>query len=85
MFLRMDLDADGRVTREEYLKLWTRAFRNQDKAGDGLLDVIEFGSPVSVKTSQRIEPVTITSMESTHDESLATIDVHYFRIRSGSS
>ncbi|NQT84373.1 hypothetical protein HQ563_15215 [bacterium] len=42
-------NADRKVTREEFLGLWTEAFRNQDKDGDGMLNVTEFGDPVSFK------------------------------------
>jgi len=49
MFRRMDVNADCKVTRQEFLRLWTEAFRNQDKDGDGMLNEIEFGHPVSFK------------------------------------
>ena len=47
MFRRMDTNGDGKVTREESLGLWTEAFRNQDKDGNRMLDVAEFGHPAS--------------------------------------
>jgi Ca2+-binding EF-hand superfamily protein len=49
MFQRMDMNADGKVTRGEFLGLWADAFRNQDVDGDGTLNVAEFGHPVSFK------------------------------------
>jgi len=45
----MDTNGDGMVTREEFLGLWTGAFRNQDKDGDGMLTETEFGSPTAFK------------------------------------
>ena len=49
MFLRMDVNADKKVTREELLGLWTDVFRRQDRDRDGMLNVTEFGSPRAFK------------------------------------
>ena len=42
MFVHLDKDKDGRVTREEYVGLFDRAFPNQDKNKDGVLTPDEF-------------------------------------------
>ncbi|NDV62077.1 sulfatase-like hydrolase/transferase [Puniceicoccales bacterium CK1056] len=49
MFNRMDANADGIVTKEEYVTLFQRNFPNMDSNGDGVLVPAEFPYPPSFK------------------------------------
>ena len=45
MFRRMDVNTDKKVTREEFLGLWTDVFGRQDRDRDGMLNVT-FPAPI---------------------------------------
>ncbi len=53
MVVRMDVDKDGRLTRDEFLGFWMDQFGPQDRDGSGRLDVSEFPSPVALKGSDQ--------------------------------
>jgi hypothetical protein len=63
MFARLDGDADGKVTREEYLALFVPTFANKDADRDGELTPQEFPYEGSFKVGDTDGSETLTEAE----------------------